>query len=83
MSLEAAHKAVQFLEENMADGEIGEPHLKQSGVITLPLVREGFHIVGNRKSDRKLVFVDGGNQEIIGAPNFSVQLNRIYRTQIR
>lgn len=62
----------------MMDGEIGEPHLKQSGVITLPLVKEGFHVIENRKSGRKLAFVDGGNQEIIGAPNFSVQLNRIY-----
>ena len=29
-------------------------------------------------SSRKIAFVDGGNQELIGAPNFSVQLNRIY-----
>ena len=78
MSLEAARKAVRFLEENMVDGEIGEPHLKQSGVVILPLVREGFHTVGKTDSGRKLAFVDGGNQEIIGAPNFSVQLNRVY-----
>ena len=25
-----------------------------------------------------MVFIDGGNQELIGAPNFSIQLNRIY-----
>ncbi len=62
----------------MVDGEIGEPHLKQSGVVTFPLVREGFHTIESRKSGRKLAFVDGGNQEVIGAPNFSVQLNRIY-----
>lgn len=60
------------------DGGIGEPHLKQSGVTILPLVKEGFHVIGNTNSGRKLAFVDGGNQEIIGAPNFSVQLNRVY-----
>jgi hypothetical protein len=27
---------------------------------------------------RRLAFVDGGNQELLGAPNFSVQLNRVY-----
>lgn len=62
----------------MSDGEIGDPHLTQSGVTSLPLVREGFHSIEDIKSARKLAFVDGGNQEIIGAPNFSVQLNRIY-----
>jgi hypothetical protein len=29
-------------------------------------------------SERKLAFIDGGNQELVGAPNFSVQLNRAY-----
>jgi hypothetical protein len=24
------------------------------------------------------VFIDGGNQEVLGAPNFSIQLNRVY-----
>ncbi len=78
MSLEAARKAVEFLERNIIDGEIGDPHLKQSGVTTFPLVKDGFHIIPSKGSRRKLAFVDGGNQEIIGAPNFSVQLNRIY-----
>jgi hypothetical protein len=30
------------------------------------------------ESDRRIAFLDGGNQEIVGAPNFSVQMNRIY-----
>ncbi|MDP3065543.1 MAG: hypothetical protein Q8N08_02295 [Methanobacteriaceae archaeon] len=29
-------------------------------------------------TDRKMAFIDGGNQEIIHAPNFSLQVNRIY-----
>lgn len=78
MSIEAARKAVEFLEKNIIDDEIGEPHFKQVGVTALPLVKEGFKSISERDSRRKLVFVDGGNNEIIGAPNFSVQLNRVY-----
>lgn len=78
MSLEAARKAVEFLESHVFTDEIGEPHLKRAGVTTYPLVRKGFEKIEHRKSGRLLVFVDGGNQEIIGAPNFSVQLNRVY-----
>lgn len=78
MSLEAARKAVEFLENNIFNDEIGEPHFKQTGVTAFPLVKEGFHQISDENSKRKLAFVDGGNNEIIGAPNFSVQLNRIY-----
>ena len=78
VSLEAARKAVEFLEENMTDGELGDPHLKQTGVSTFPLRKEIFETISGGTSTRKLSFVDGGNQEIIGAPNFSIQLNRVY-----
>jgi hypothetical protein len=80
VSLEAARKAVEFLERNIIDGELGDPHLKQEGVTTFPLAGDGFRVISNKKSGRKFVFVDGGNQEIIGAPNFSIQLNRTYST---
>ena len=78
MSLEAARKAVEFLESNIIDDEIGEPHFKQVGVTAFPLVKDGFRLISDKRSQRKLAFVDGGNNEIIGAPNFSVQLNRVY-----
>ena len=78
MSLEAARKAVEFIENNIVNGDFGEPHFKQVGVTAFPLVKEGFKTISERKTQRKLAFVDGGNNEIIGAPNFSVQLNRVY-----
>jgi NurA domain len=78
VSLEAARRAVEFLENNIIDDDLGEPHLKQTGVTTYQLVKQGFETISDRKSRRRLAFVDGGNQEIIGAPNFSVQLNRVY-----
>jgi len=78
LSLEAAKKAVEFLENNIFYGEIGNPHFGASGVITFPLTSEGFEPISEKHSKRKMAFVDGGNQEVLGAPNFSIQLNRVY-----
>ncbi|MDG6904678.1 MAG: DNA double-strand break repair nuclease NurA [Nitrososphaerota archaeon] len=78
MSLEAARKAIEFLENHIIDDDFGKPHLKRAGVAVYPLEKKNFNKIYERKSRRTLAFVDGGNQEIIGAPNFSVQLNRVY-----
>jgi len=46
--------------------------------MSFPLTIDGFKVIQSLDSDRKTAFVDGGNQEILGAPNFSVQLNMVY-----
>ncbi|MBU0461816.1 MAG: DNA double-strand break repair nuclease NurA, partial [Nanoarchaeota archaeon] len=38
------------------------------------------HDIAEIKTDKKTLFIDGGNQEIIGAPHFSLQFIRIYYT---
>ena len=43
-----------------------------------PLNREYFHEINSSKTDRKIAFVDGGNQELLPSPVYSVQLNRVY-----
>lgn len=78
MSLEAAKKLVEYIDMNINEDDIGIPHFHDPSVRAFPLNKEGFKLIRNEKSDRKLVFIDGGNQEIIGAPNFSIQLNRLY-----
>ncbi|MFH1053986.1 MAG: DNA double-strand break repair nuclease NurA [Candidatus Woesearchaeota archaeon] len=41
---------------------------------------DNFQSVKGSESDRKICFVDGGNLEILKAPNFSVQIIRVYYT---
>ena len=77
MSLEAAKKLIRKLDTLIADGNMGVPHFSDKSIKTFPLDRNGFRSIRELESKRKLFFVDGGNQEIIGAPNFSLQLNRI------
>ncbi len=78
LSLDAARKLVENLDTNILDQDPGEPHFKDPNVKPFPLDKKGFRLIKEVKSGRKLVFVDGGNQQIIGAPNFSIQLNRVH-----
>jgi len=78
MSLDAARRLVEGLDLCINEDDLGYPHFNDPTVHPFPLAKDGFRIVRDVKSGRKVAFVDGGNQELIGAPNFSVQLNRVY-----
>ena len=73
-----ANEIITRLDEYLDDDLIGNPFFPERGVNPFPLTPEGFKIIESLDSNRKVGFVDGGNQEILGAPNFSVQLNRAY-----
>jgi hypothetical protein len=45
----------------------------------IPLSKENFHLIGKAPS-RGMAFIDGSNVEILGAPDFSLQLIRTYAT---
>jgi len=58
---------------------LGNPFFSRSEYKTFPLDVNLFKpIITELDSNNKVAFVDGGNMEILGAPNFSVQLNRVY-----
>jgi len=42
--------------------------------------KNNFHEIKNTESNQKIAFIDGGNTEILKAPNFSLQLIRTYYT---
>jgi hypothetical protein len=74
---QVASELIESLDPHLDDERIGNPFFPERGVRPFPLTSEGFKIVQRLDSDRKTAFVDGGNQEILGAPNFSIQLNRV------
>lgn len=77
MSLNATKRLIESLDLNINDEVLGNPYVRGHGVIASVLCSEGFKPITQADSPRKLAFIDGGNQEILGAPNFSIQLNRI------
>ena len=66
------------LDGKVDEVELGDPFLSSHNYRAYPLNVDFFKTIKTVKTERKLAFVDGGNQTLIGAPNFSVQLNRIY-----
>jgi len=50
----------------------------EKGYKAIKILEENFHKLETTKSDRKIAFIDGGNAEILKAPNFSLQFIRVY-----
>jgi hypothetical protein len=78
MSAEMARKVIESLDKNIREYDLGAPFFSDPNYKAFPLEKKNFKPIGPVASDRKIAFVDGGNQEILGAPNFSVQINRVY-----
>jgi hypothetical protein len=74
---EAVRSLVEHLDINMPEEELGDPFLSSHNYRAYPLDVGHFKSIEPVDSSRRLAFVDGGNQELVGAPNFSIQLNRV------
>jgi len=78
MSAEISKIIAEFLDSSLAEDELGQPYFGNPDYETLPFSPVNFVSIKDVESSMCTAFVDGGNQEMIGAPNFSVQMNRIY-----
>ena len=75
---ETIRRLVNGLDHVVNEHDVGYPHLQKGSYMVYPFAKENFHSIEKNQDKRRIAYVDGGNQELIGAPNFSVQLNRIY-----
>src|SRR5947208_1964886 len=75
---ETIRKLVDGLDHVVNEYDPGYPHFQKGLYTVYPFAKENFHPIEENLNSRRIAFVDGGNQELIAAPNFSVQLNRIY-----
>lgn len=78
MMTEAIKKLVEKLDSEIKEHDLGNPFFSKPEYEAFPLEEKHFKQIERMESTRKLGFVDGGNLEILGAPNFSVQVNRVY-----
>jgi hypothetical protein len=76
---EVVKELVRELDTRIVEQNLGKPILGHGYEQDVPsLSSNHFKEIRKTNSDRKLAFIDGGNQELVGAPNFSIQLNRVY-----
>jgi hypothetical protein len=73
-----ASKVAQELDNRVDEVELGNPHLSSHNYDPVPLASTNFHRFKQSDSSRRIAFIDGGNQPLMQAPNFSVQFNRLY-----
>ncbi len=71
-------RVAESLDRCFSEDDLGQPHLSSHNYRTHPFNKDFFRIIPSIQSDVRLASVDGGNFQILGAPNFSVQLNRVY-----
>ena len=78
MSVEAAKEIISKLDARMTESASGSPYFADPDIAAFPITKDAFHQVDHVPTDRRIAFVDGGNLEVLGAPNFSVQFNRVF-----
>lgn len=83
MAVEAVRELIEKLDRDIKERNLGKPFFRDPSYRIFPFSKENFKPIKPVDSDRTFVFVDGGNQEALGAPNFSVQINRVYFNAFR
>jgi len=78
MSVDALRKVVNKLDGRIEERNLGNPFFSHPDYVPSPFDVGNCRPIEVVDSDRRFAFVDGGNQELVGAPNFSVQINRVY-----
>ncbi len=72
---EAVRRLAEDLDGKVSDAELGEPFLSAPYEVH-SFDKSNFRHFDGIDSDRKLAFVDGGNDALVEAPNFTIQLLR-------
>jgi hypothetical protein len=71
-------RIAQELDSRVSEVDLGDPHLSSHNYDPVPLALQNFHPFKGSDSTRRIAFIDGGNQPLLQAPNFSAQFNRLY-----
>jgi len=71
-------KVVERLEERITEIPLGDPAFADPRYTPINLDTGNFHPIVDREMDCTLCFLDGGNINVARAPNFIVELTRLY-----
>ena len=77
MLSDALRKAAELIDRDVSDLDLGEPQFGDARYAPVPFDPAHFCKIGEAAPECALGFVDGGNLEILRAPDFSVQLVRV------
>jgi hypothetical protein len=69
---------VEILREDIEERGLGDPISNNPYDMAYPLNKSNFNGLKPPKLQRKMAFIDGGNQRILGTAEYSIQVNRVY-----
>ncbi len=78
MITEAIKEVVEKLDSEIREHDLGDPFFSRKEYQTSPLNKDNFISIKEADDEINISYIDGGNKEILGAPNFSIQVNRVY-----
>ncbi len=78
MVIEAAKRMIELLDSRIIEHDVGVPFFGGKGYVAYPFEEGNFKPIVESNSERRLAFIDGGNWEVLRAPNFSIQVNRVF-----
>jgi len=70
MLVDAMKRLAERLDESVEEHEVGDPFFRNPSYKPFPISKEKFRHIESIQSDRRLAFIDGENQEILGNPKF-------------
>jgi hypothetical protein len=74
---------VEKLDGKLRDVPLGEPNFADKRYIPINFDTGNFHQIPSYEEDSTLCFLDGGNMEVVSAPNLMVELTRLYFNKYR
>lgn len=69
---------VHEMDRRVDEEDLGQPFLSSHNYRAYPFDPRNFNPIRPVEPRGKVAYIDGGNRELLGAPNFSIQLNRVY-----
>ncbi len=78
MFVEAIRKLIEKLSERMSYVEVGKPYFAHPPYKVYEINPSCFNPIKRLESDRRIFFVDGGNNSILEGAGVSIQYNRVY-----
>jgi hypothetical protein len=76
--INAARELIKDLDGLISEEDLGNPLLSSVNYRVYPFDTTYLKKLLPARSERKIASIDGGNSELVGAPNFSIQLNRVF-----
>lgn len=76
--IKSIKELVEILREDIEARGLGDPTSKNPDDTTYCFVKNNFYSLNPPEVQRKMAFIDGGNQRIFRTAEYSIQINRVY-----